>query len=241
MAHETLIGFEDAEGRRELEERVEALEEERDELRDEVANLKQMVLNIQGLVISGLQNGNHRESGLAPGPYEAPAPRPETQKGTANTTKDADSKPKGRPTRCTVVQSDPQHGYVLYASDGEGKPAICCLRPKLWVDVDHEEGEETTAIVPYSAKWYRPIPLTGQIIRSGPKAILFEYEGQEVWIYRAQVAVFFFEGDDNYDLATTDALNRIPPKQEVTLIISPFMAQKIGLIEDITEREAKLV
>lgn len=240
MAHETLIGFEEATGRRELEERVEALEEDRVKLREEVANLKEMVMNVQGLVISGLRNGNGREPGSALSSYEAPQVGSETQDKSAKTKNNDASQPKGRPTRCTVVQSDPEHGYVLYALDAKGKPAVCCLRPNLWADVNHREGEETTVIVPYAAKWYRPIPIKGRFVRSGPRSIRFEYEGEEIWIYRAQVTIII-DGDGTDEFATSDALNRIQPGTEVALVISPYMAQKLGLIEKIKEREVKLV
>lgn len=240
MSADTLIGLNDAKERRELTNRVDALEKENQELRDAVDDLRRMILQAQSLVISSLNGDALAEARTPlPAPGQSADRAPTTKKQVLKKKRPKKTKAgRGRATRCIVVQSDSDNGYVLFAREQDSKPAICCVRPKMWVDDEFDEGEETTVLVPYAVKWYRPVLIDVEILNVGPKALKVRHDDREIWLYRAQTAIIGAE--EHGRLATSDALDRLTRNENVKLGISPYMAEKKSLIDEIKEYEVQL-
>jgi hypothetical protein len=222
MSHERLIGFDEVKKKRSLEDRVSYLERENETLRSEIERLSSLVedrLSKQVAAHTGVSRAQQRNR----------------DSGRSSKTS------KGRPVTCVTVQMDPDKGYVLYGQAGDGSPAICCLRPNIWIDDVYEEGIEATITVPYAANWYKPVPLKCTLVSVGPTSLkISDRDGEQHWVYRAQVGLVSERGEEGADYATSDRLDALERGSDVTLAISPYIAKKLGLIEELADFEREL-
>jgi hypothetical protein len=143
--------------------------------------------------------------------------------------------------RCKVVQAHHEHGYVfLLDSDGDFHAAF--IRPKIWVENIKRilvEGSTTEIWFPKKAKWYLILSVKGVIKSVGPKSIKLSIEdlgNTEHWIYKSQTALIQDE-DGKYIPATYKVLNNLKKNQKIVMGVSPWMAKKLNIIENIEEFE----